>query len=355
MTLIIAEAGVNHNGDEKLAFELVDAAFDSGADVVKFQTFKADNLASKYAVQAEYQLANTKKEESQLSMLRRLELPYETHLKLLDYCNKLGIEFLSTAFDDQSLDFLANSLKLKRLKIPSGELTNAPFILAHARTGCDLIISTGMATLSEIETALGVIAFGYLFSSDVQPSREAFQLAYFSPEGQQILKEKVILLHCTTEYPAPIDEINLNVIDTFKNAFGIKIGYSDHTIGYSIPVAAVVKGAMLIEKHFTLDKTMEGPDHKASLEPAELKAMVSAIREVEVALGTSIKIPTKSEIKNKPIARKSLVAAKPIRKGDIFTSDNLAIKRPGNGIEPINYWNLLGQKAHKSYEEDDLI
>ncbi|MBL5900981.1 N-acetylneuraminate synthase [Lelliottia amnigena] len=355
MTLIIAEAGVNHNGDEKLAFELVDAAFKAGADIVKFQTFKAKNLVTADAVQAEYQVANTQKKESQLDMLSRLELSWEAHHKLVAYCNELGIEFLSTAFDSESLAFLVNDLGIKRLKLPSGELTNAPLVLEHARTGCDIIVSTGMATLSEIEAALGVIAFGYTAAQDALPGIEAFQSAYSSEEGQKALKEKVIILHCTTEYPAPMEEINLRVMDTLKQAFDLPAGYSDHSEGIAIPIAAVARGAVVIEKHFTLDKNMDGPDHKASLEPNELASMVKSIRQVEKALGHTIKAPTISEIKNKRVARKSLVAEKTIEEGEQFTSANMAIKRPGTGMSPYLYWEMQGKKAGRHYEPGELI
>lgn len=355
MTLIIAEAGVNHNGDEKLAFELIDAAHKAGADIVKFQTFKAKNLVTAQAEQAEYQVANTKKQESQLAMLSRLELSWETHHALVSHCNRLGIEFLSTAFDSESLDFLVNDLGIKRLKLPSGELTNAPLVLQHARTGCDIIVSTGMATLSEIEAALGVIAFGYTAPKEEDPDTEAFQRAYSSVEGQKALKDKVVILHCTTEYPAPMNEINLRVMDTLQAAFDLPAGYSDHSEGITIPVAAVARGAVVIEKHFTLDKNMEGPDHKASLEPDELSTMITAIRQVELALGGTIKTPTVSEIKNKAVARKSLVAAKAIAAGEAFTAENLTIKRPGKGISPYRYWELLGQISAKSYQPGDLI
>ncbi len=250
-TLIIAEAGVNHNGSEKLALELVDAAYNAGVDIVKFQTFKAKKLVTVTAKQADYQIENTQKEESQLAMLSRLELSYEFHHDLVSYCNKLGIEFLSTAFDFESLDFLVNELGLKTLKIPSGELTNAPLVLQHAQTGADLIVSTGMATLAEVESALGVIAFGYLAKNDIAPSLDAFQAAYFSAEGQALLKTKVTLLHCTTEYPAPMKDINLKAMDTLAAAFKLEVGYSDHSAGISVPIAAVARGARIIEKHFT--------------------------------------------------------------------------------------------------------
>lgn len=354
-TLIIAEAGVNHNGDEKLAFKLVDAAYEAGADIVKFQTFKAKKLVTQTAKQCEYQIQNTGKEESQLDMLSRLELSYDFHHDLVKYCNELGIEFLSTAFDVDSLAFLVEDLGLNKLKVPSGELTNAPLVLQHAQTGADLIVSTGMATLAEVETALGVIAFGYLAQPEISPSLEAFQAAYFSSEGQRLLKAKVTVLHCTTEYPAPMLDINLKAMDTLATAFNLAVGYSDHSAGIEIPIAAVARGATLIEKHFTLDKHMEGPDHKASLEPSELKAMVSSIRNVELAIGDGVKGPRPSEIKNKAIARKSLVAAKDIAEGEMFTEENLQVKRPGDGLSPYKFWELLGQKSVVSYQEGELV
>lgn len=355
MTLIIAEAGVNHNGDENIAFRLVDAAYKSGADIIKFQTFKASNLVTQHASQAAYQIANTQIQESQLEMLSRLELSQETHHALVKYCNSLGIEFLSTAFDSDSLHFLVNELGLKRLKLPSGELTNAPLVLEYARTGCDIIISTGMASLAEIETALGIIAFGYITAKNESPRTCAFEKAYSSAEGQRALKQKVTLLHCTTEYPAPINEINLRVIDTLHSAFDLPVGYSDHSEGIFIPVAAASRGSTIIEKHFTLDRNMEGPDHKASLEPDDLAEMVRAIRQVEQALGHKIKAATVSEIKNKDIVRKSLVAAKNIVHGEPFTEENIAIKRPGNGMSPYLYWDIINKRSTQHYHSGDLI
>lgn len=355
MTLIIAEAGVNHNGDESLAMALVEAAHAAGVDVVKFQTFKATNLVTKQAKQASYQTINTGKEESQFSMLSRLELSFDAHLRLISHCQSLGIEFLSTAFDMESLDFLVNKLALTTLKIPSGELTNAPFVLEHARTGCKLIVSTGMATLAEVESALSVIAFGLTMPNNVLPSESAFMAAYASEAGQAALADKVTLLHCTTEYPAPMADINLRAMDTLAHAFRLPVGYSDHSQGITIPVAAVARGACLIEKHFTLDRNMEGPDHKASLEPDELAAMVKGIREVELALGDGIKGPRPSEIKNKEIARKSLVAACDIEPGTKFDESNLVIKRPGNGMSPYAYWTLLGKPARRAYQAGELI
>lgn len=355
MTLIIAEAGVNHNGDEKLAIELVRAAHKAGADIVKFQTFKAKKMVTANAKQADYQIANTQKSESQLAMLTRLELSYEAHHILLKECERLGIEFLSTAFDTESLLFLVQDLGIKRLKIPSGEITNAPLILEHARTKCDIILSTGMASLSEIEAALGVIAFGYINDQILAPTMQDFEQAYSSEEGQKALINKVTILHCTTEYPAPINEVNLNVMSTISNAFGLPVGYSDHSQGIHVPIAAAALKATIIEKHFTLDKNMEGPDHKASLNPEELSLMVSSIRDIEKALGNKVKSPTVSEIKNKEIARKSLVAGRTIKKGDVLTVENIDIKRPGNGISPFKYWGLLGERAQRDYAIGDLL
>jgi len=341
MTLIIAEAGVNHNGNEKFAFKLVDAAFEAGADIVKFQTFKASKLVTADAKQADYQVTNTNKKESQLDMLSRLELSFEFHLELVEYCNKVGIEFLSTAFDSESLKFLVNDLKLKKLKIPSGDLTNAPLVLEHAQTGCDLILSTGMATLAEIEMALGVIAFGYVASKSEKPSIQAFEKAYYSERGQKMLKEKVTILHCTTEYPAPLQDINLKAMDTIANAFKLPIGYSDHSAGINVPIAAVALGAQIIEK--------------ASLEPKQLAEMIKGIRDIELALGNGLKGPRPSEIKNKSVARKSLVAEQVIHQGTIFNQDNITIKRPGSGKSPIHYWDLLGREAKQDYQVGDLI
>lgn len=354
-TLIIAEAGVNHNGSEELAFRLVEEASKAGADIVKFQTFKASKLVTESAKQASYQVANTKKQESQLEMLSRLELDFHTHRRLLEACEKTNIEFLSTAFDNSSLRFLVDDLGIKRLKVPSGEITNAPFLLEHARTGLDIILSTGMATLSEIETALGILAFGYLTDGQTQPAVEAFQQAYCSEQGRGVLKNKVTILHCTTEYPAPPEEINLKAMDSIKYAFGLNTGYSDHSEGIHISVAAVARGARVIEKHFTLDKALEGPDHKASLEPQELSEMISSIRDVEVALGDGIKRPFPSEVANKAVARKSIVAAVDINIGDQFSEENIEIKRPGGGLSPINYWDILGKKSSKTYSQGELI
>ena len=354
---IIAEAGVNHNGSRDMAFQLVEAAAKAGADAVKFQTFRAENLVTKVAQKASYQKQTTDGDESQFSMLKQLELTHEIHRELIGYCQDKGIDFLSTAFDSESLGFLVKDLGLSTLKISSGEITNGPLLLEYALTGCDLILSTGMSTLDEVEKALTVIAFGLLNAKNVQvnPSRAAFQKAFLSEEGKQLLKEKVTLLHCTTEYPTPMNEINLNAMLTMHNAFDLKVGYSDHSEGFAIPTAATALGATLIEKHFTLDSSLPGPDHIASLEPDELKSMVDAIRAIEVALGNGTKKPTPSELKNQYVVRKSLVAAQEIKKGETFTEENLVIKRPGNGVNPMNYWDTLGEKATKHLYQDQLL
>ena len=355
-TLIIAEAGVNHNGSEELAFQLVDVAKASGVDIVKFQTFVTRNLVTQKAEQAQYQKANIGKEQLQYQMLEKLELSFESHKAIKNYCTTQGIDYLSTAFDSQSLAFLVNDLKLNLLKIPSGELTNTPFVLEHALTGCDIILSTGMANLAEIEFALSVITFGYLNQQlDKEPTTEAFKKAYASEEGQKLLRKKVTVLHCTTEYPAPFDEVNLNAMVQMHNEFNLPIGYSDHTAGVIVPVAAVAKGAVIIEKHFTLSKDMEGPDHKASIEPDELTQMVQDIRCIELALGSSEKQPTVSEIKNIAVARKSIVASANIKKGQRLSAENLTILRPGKGISPTKYYDILGSLAIKDFNEGELI
>ncbi len=354
-TLIIAEAGVNHNGDEKLAFELIDAAYCAGADIIKFQTFKASELATSQAAKASYQKSKTQADESQLDMLRQLELSQDAFIRLKEYCKKIGIGFLSTAFDFSSLTFLTDKLELQQLKIPSGEITNAPFILAHAHTKQRLILSTGMSSLDEVKAALAVICFGYLNDQYSKPSKLDFLDAYASLEGQSLLKERVTLLHCTTQYPAPLNDINLKAMDTMNSAFGLQLGYSDHSEGILVPIAAVARGACLIEKHFTLNKEMEGPDHCASLEPDEFAEMVKAIRDTEKILGDGIKEARPSEISNKTIARKSLVTKVDMKSGEIFSEDNMAIMRPGSGMSPYLYWSLIDQAAKKEYKKGDLI
>lgn len=327
---IIAEAGVNHNGSLKLAKKLVDVAVDAGADAVKFQTFKADKLVSKGAHKADYQKQTTSAKESQYEMIKKLELDENAHRELIQYCHEKKIIFLSTPFDHDSIDML-NSFGMPIFKIPSGEITNLPYLRHIGRLGKEVILSTGMADLGEVEDAL-----------------DALMKAGVS-------KEKVTVLHATTEYPCPIEEVNLRAMQTIRTAFDVKVGYSDHTQGIEVPIAAVAMGACVIEKHFTLDRNMDGPDHKASLEPEELKAMVQAIRHIDQAMGNGIKKPSKSEEKNIDIARKSIVASRQIKIGESFSAENMTIKRPGNGINPMRWDEIIGQVAKKNYQFDDLI
>lgn len=351
---IIAEAGVNHNGSLDIAKELIDVAANSGADAVKFQTFNASKIVSMNAPKAEYQMKNTEKNESQLKMIKKLELDKSAHYELQKYCKERNIDFLSTPFDMESVDFLVDKLDLQKIKIGSGEITNGPLLLHIARKNKPIILSTGMSTLGEVENALSVLAYGFL-SIDERPGKKVFQEAYFSIAGQQALKDKVMLLHCTTQYPAHFNEVNLKAMDTLGSAFDLPVGYSDHTEGITIPIAAAARGASVIEKHFTLDRNLPGPDHKASLEPEELKEMVSSIRIIESAMGDGIKRPANSEIQNRDIARKSLVALKRIREGDVFVETNLGFKRPGTGISPMEYWDYLGKNADADFEEDSEI
>jgi N-acetylneuraminate synthase len=327
-TFIIAEAGVNHNGDINLAYKLIDAAKEAGADAVKFQTFKSEKVISKKAEMAEYQKKNTGKEESQIEMIKRLELTYNDFSDLKKYCDKKGIMFLSTAFDNESIDFIDNLVPI--FKVPSGEINNFPYLEKIAQKNKPVIMSTGMANLSDIEKALKTI-------KNVNEDLD------------------ITVLHCTTNYPCPYDEVNLKAMNTIKNAFKVKVGYSDHTLGVEIPVAAVAMGAEIIEKHFTLDKTLPGPDHKASLEPRELKDMVEKIRNIEKALGDGIKKPNLSEEKIKSAARKSLVANMDLEKGTILKKENFEIKRPGNGISPEFLDILVGKKLVKDIKEDEIF
>lgn len=329
--VIIAEAGVNHNGDITLAKKLIDAAADAGVDYVKFQTFNSKKLVSKSAQKADYQKQNTNDEvESQLKMLQKLELSKNDHLILIDYCKAKNIKFLSTAFDLDSIDFL-EELKIDLWKIPSGEITNLPYLRKLGGLGKPVIISTGMAEMSEIEDAINVV----------------------TSSGTDI--KDITVLHCNTEYPTPMQDVNLTAMNTIKDVFKVPIGYSDHTLGIEIPIAAVALGATVIEKHFTLDNSMDGPDHKASLEPQELKKMVAAIRNIEQALGNGIKAPSPSEVKNKPIARKSIVANVDISKGEVFNENNITVKRPGTGISPMKWDEVIGTIANKNYKADELI
>ena len=353
-TYVIAEAGVNHNGSPERALEMVDAAAEAGADAVKFQTFKADHGVSRYAMKAPYQVRTTGEEESQLEMVRKLELDIEAHHRIAAHCRKQGIEFLSTPFDLGSVDLLVQEMKLPKVKIGSGEVTNAPLLLHLARTGTAAILSTGMSLLGDVEQALGVLAFGYVGGQE-KPSVDCFANAYSSREGQEALRQKVILLHCTTEYPTPFSEVNLRAMQTLGHAFGLPVGLSDHTTGYAAAIAGVALGACVIEKHFTLSRNLPGPDHQSSLEPAELRAMVTAIREVEAALGSAQKLITKSERSNILVARKSLVALMAIAQGEVFTQENLGVKRPGTGVSPLLYWHYLGRKAARDYSVDEAI
>lgn len=351
---IIAEAGVNHNGSMDMARDLIDLAADARADAVKFQTYKAEELVSGCAPKAPYQEEITPSGESQLEMLKKLQLSESQHKELCKYCESRNIDFIASPFDLGSVDFLVTGLNLSRIKIASGEITNAPLLLKAASTGKSIILSTGMSSLGEVETALGVLAFGYI-EKDNKPSLQAFQDSYFSPEGQAALKEKVTLLHCTSEYPAPFEDINLLAMDTLRQAFVLQVGYSDHSSGISVAIAAAARGAAVIEKHITLDKSLPGPDHQASLEPDELYAMVTAIRQVEMALGSPLKAVSASELRNRLLVRKSLVAKKIIARGERFTADNVSIKRPGTGVAPVHYWQLIGKDAKRDYKADELV
>jgi N,N'-diacetyllegionaminate synthase len=329
-TLIIAEAGVNHNGDLDLAKQLINAAADAGADLVKFQTFNANRQVTRTAKKADYQTQTTSSTESQHAMLRRLELTEEMHHQLIAHCLTQNIGFLSTGFDIESVDLLV-SLGQECFKIPSGEITNLPYLRHIGQLGKTIILSTGMATLGEIEAAIEVL------------------------EQTGTRRAKVTVLHCTTEYPTPMNEVNLRAMQSIHAAFDVEVGYSDHTEGIEIAIAAVAMGASVIEKHFTLDRTFPGPDHQASLEPAELKAMVTAIRNIEIALGDGIKRLTPSEARNKPVARKSLVASRGISIGEIFTAENITTKRPGTGISPMRWDEFMGRAALRDFSADELI
>lgn len=329
-TLIIAEAGVNHNGSIDLAKRLVSAAAEAGADFVKFQTFVAERIMTAYAPKAEYQIRNAGAVQTQREMAKSLELSREAHEILIDECRRCEIGFFSTGFDAESVDLLVE-LGLDCLKIPSGEITNLPYLRHVGRYRKRVILSTGMATLGEIEAAL-----------------EAVEVAGTA-------RENITVLHCTTEYPAPMADVNLRAMLTIRDAFGVSVGYSDHTVGIDVPIAAVALGATIIEKHFTLDRGLPGPDHQASLEPDQFKAMVSAIRNIEVALGDGIKRLSSGEVKNKPIVRKSLVAARAIRAGERFSETNLAVKRPGTGLSPMRWDEILGRKARRDFDPDELI
>lgn len=327
---IIAEAGVNHNGSTQLAKNLIDVAAEAGADAVKFQTFKAETLVSKNAQKANYQKETTNGEESQFDMIKKLELDIETHKELISYCKSKEIMFLSTPFDLDSIDLLHN-LDLTIFKVPSGEITNLPYLRKIGSLNKKVILSTGMSSISDIESALDVI----------------------TTSGTD--KSKITVLHANTMYPTPIEDVNLRAMVTIGNTFDVAYGYSDHTLGIEVDIAAVAMGATVIEKHFTLDKNMEGPDHKASLEPSELSSMISSIRNIEIALGSLVKKPSKSEIPNMEIARKSIVASSTIKSGEILSENNITVKRPGNGISPMRWDEIIGTVATKEYKEDEVI
>jgi N,N'-diacetyllegionaminate synthase len=328
--MIIAEAGVNHNGDLTLAKKLIEVAAKAGADFVKFQTFKADKLVQKNAEKAKYQKLNENDNGSQFEMLKKLELTVDDHFELIDHCQECGIKFLSTAFDLESIEFLKD--KLDFYKIPSGEITNLPYLEKVAKLGLPIVMSSGMATLDEVKDALAVLT------------------------TNGILLENIIVLHCNTEYPTPMHDVNLKAMINIATKLKVKVGYSDHTLGIEVPIAAVSLGACVLEKHFTLDRNLEGPDHAASLEPEELIAMVSAIRNIELALGGSgTKEPSPSEQKNIKVARKSIVAVKDIKKGEVFSIDNITVKRPGTGITPMKWYEVLGRKSIKDFKADEMI
>ena len=329
-TTIIAEVGINHNGSLRLAKKLIDVAFDAGADYVKFQTFKTEKVMTRTAEKAEYQNNFTDKSETQFEMIKKLELDQADHEKLIQYCAEKGILFLSTAFDHESINLLAE-LNIPFYKIPSGEITNLPYLRHIGRMGKPVVMSTGMATLGEVREAMDV-----LLKAGVK-------------------KNDFTILHCNTEYPTPIEDVNLNVILNIRDKLGVKVGYSDHTLGIEIPVAAVAMGATVIEKHITLDRNLPGPDHAASLEPDELKAMVAAIRNIEKAFGDGVKKPSPSETKNIPIARKSIVAKKAIKKGDTFSKNNITVKRPGTGISPMKWDEIIGSRSKRDFEFDEQI
>lgn len=352
---IIAEAGVNHNGSVALAERLIVVAAEAGADAVKFQTFKAELSLSRHAAKAAYQVETTGEGESQLEMVKKLELDLEAFAGLRDAAAEHGIDFLSTPFDAPSLQLLVDDLGLDVIKIASGEITNAPMLWQAAQSGCAVILSTGMSTLGEVEQALATLADGFLNGGEEGSDPARALRAYGSVEGQAALARRVTLLHCTTEYPAPFAEVNLRALDTLRQAFGLPVGFSDHTRGVAVAVAAVARGAAVIEKHFTLDRDLPGPDHQASLEPDELAHLVTSIREVEAALGSPRKTITPSEFSNREVARKSLVARVPIRAGEPFTEDNVLAKRPGTGISPYRYWDALGSTAQRDYEVDEPI
>jgi len=351
---VIAEAGVNHNGSLEMAVELVAVAAAAGADAVKFQTFKADRLVSRSAGKAQYQKASTDPDESQFEMLKKLELSDQDHAVLVKEAQKRGIHFLSTAFDTESMDFLVAQTGIRHIKIPSGEAINAPFLLHAARKNLPVLLSTGMCTLADIEQALAVLAYGMTHPTG-DPAKGAITAAYTDPAAYALLAERVVILHCVTEYPAAPEQINLRAMDAIAGAFGLPVGYSDHTLGTAVSLAAVARGARVIEKHFTLDRELPGPDHRASLLPEELTAMVAGVREIGAALGRAVKAPVAAELANREVARKSLITLQAVKRGELFSVENLGVKRPGSGLSPHLYWDFLGRPAARDYAADELI
>ncbi|OIO38525.1 MAG: N-acetylneuraminate synthase [Candidatus Omnitrophica bacterium CG1_02_49_16] len=350
---IIAEAGVNHNGSLAMAKKLVDAAARAGVDAVKFQAFNADRLVTKNAPKASYQIKADRQSRTQWEMIRRLELNEASHRVLFSQCRRRKIGFISTPFDKGCLSFLIR-VGVNIIKISSSEITNGPFLVQAARTNLPIILSTGMSTLKEVEESMGALAFGYLRKKG-NPTRRILTNLFRNDLSREVLKNKVILLHCTTEYPAPFIDVNLMAMDTLARHFGVKVGLSDHSEGIAVAIAAVARGAAVVEKHFTLDRNLPGPDHRASLEPKELAVLVRSIREVEQAIGSGKKTPARSEIKNRAIVRKSIVAAAFIKRGDRFSEKNLAAKRPGSGLSPMHYWDLLGKASIKDYQIDERV
>ncbi len=353
----IAEAGVNHNGSADLAEQMVDTAADAGADAVKFQTAIPEEVVSIHAPKAEYQKATTGEEDSQLEMVRRLHFSSDrlaVHRRLVERAQRRRIQFLSSPFDIPSLRFLVDEIGLTTIKLASGEVTNGPLLLAAARCGSKLILSTGMATEGEVEIALGVLAFGYVGGA-AKPSLAAFAEAFASREGQAALREKITLLHCVSSYPAPVESINLRAMDRLAQRFGLSTGFSDHSMGTVLAIAAAARGATMLEKHFTIDRTMPGPDHAASLEPDELTQLVAAVREVAAALGNGVKAPHACEAGVAQVARRSLVARRAMRAGEIFDETNLTAKRPATGVSPMRYWEILGTPASRDFEQDEIL
>lgn len=353
---VIAEAGVNHNGDLTLAKKLIELAADAGANAVKFQTFSTPKLVKKTAQKASYQIDLTGGSESQFTMLESLELSEDDFLSLKDCADKHNIEFMSTAFDIESLDFLVNKVGVKRLKIPSGEITNGPLLLAHARKGLPLIMSTGMATLNEIHAALQVIAFGTANTLNQRGPKDIdLARAYAEECSKSYWKERITLLHCTSEYPAPLEEINLRAIESISKHFGLPCGYSDHSEGIEVSLAAVALGSTVIEKHFTLDKSLPGPDHMSSLGPDELYALVRGVRSIDIALGSDIKVVGSSELKNRTAVRRGTYAKKNIDQFDLLSMENVEFLRPENGVTPMDFWQMIGLPAGKNYKQGDSI